>query len=115
MTHQLPPQPLRPPMSRQSKIVQFAIGFVGWFLANGGVWLFLSGGRGMNLNGEGDLIMAALLFLGNLFVLLVLAFVARQVALGALSAIALNLLIALILGVGTAGWCFIPVFAVRLN
>jgi hypothetical protein len=91
------------PLSRRAKIVQFTGGFVGWYLVNFGIYAVTSaGGKGFTA--------AIVIFPANIIVLIILAYKRRWVALGMLSAIALNLLVALILGIGVAAWCFIPFF-----
>ena len=101
-------------LSRRSKITQFTIGFVGWFLVNVGL-AFLWGGPSLAKYGQvygpgPGVSIGLLLFPANILLFFILVRVWRWVALGMLSAIALNLLIALILGIAVAGWCFIPFF-----
>ena len=96
------------PLSRRSKIVQFTIGFVGWYLINFSIYAVTSsGGQGIG--------SVYIVFPANVIVLIVLAFKRRWVALGMLSAIALNLVVALIMGIQVAGFCFIPFFTPGLR
>jgi len=86
--------------SHQAKIVQFTMGFVGWFVINGILWFLASG----------NITLGLVLFPANLVVLILVARRRQSAALGMLSAIAVNLVIALIIGIAIAGWCFIPFF-----
>ncbi len=92
------------PIRTAVKWRDFLIGFVGWFLVNGGLWLLLSS--------QTPLSTACLLFPTNLGLLIILAIIRRTrwVALGILSALALNFVIALVRGLGFNGICFIPFF-----
>ncbi len=108
------PKTAAPPLSPAEKRRDFFIGFVGWWVVNGALWLGLTGGEGLGLGGFG-ILLNLLLFPANLLMLIVLAFIRRWIALGGLAAIAVNLLIALIMGVTLAGFCFIPFFTPGLQ
>ena len=108
------PKIVPPPLSTAAKRREFMIGFVGWWVVNGALWLGLTGGEGLGPGGFG-IILNLLLFPANLLMLIVLAFIRRWIALGGLAAIAVNLLIALIMGVALAGFCFIPFFTPGLQ
>ena len=103
----IPIRPLYTYKTRGEKILHFVIGFVGWWVFNGALWFALTGGKGL---GYGVFILNLLVFPANLLILIVLAFVRHWISLGWLAAIAVNLLIALIVGVASNGFCFIPFF-----
>jgi hypothetical protein len=96
------------PKTRNEKIFGFAIGFAAWFAVNGGIWLLLLNGHDLNFGL--NVILNILLLPANLVALLILAFSQRWVALGVLSAIAANLVIALVIGSTFNGVCAIPFF-----
>jgi len=105
---------LRPPpereLSRNEKIRHLAIGFFGWYIINGIIWfIMLGGGSG---GGGYDYFGGLFTFPANMLVLIILSAIksTRRIALGILVALALNLLIALVLGVSINGICFIPFY-----
>jgi len=105
-------KPEAPPLSRNKKIRNLLIGFAGWYIANGLFWYSQFGGS-TNTNTNGEYIIANLiLFPINLLVLIILSAIksTRWVGLGILVALALNLLLALIVGTSINGWCFIPFY-----
>jgi hypothetical protein len=87
-------------LTRKEKMTHFAAGLIGWFVIVGLLW-FVSGQ---------NTVIGILLFPINLIVLITLAFKRPWLALGMVSALALNALVAQILGVAVAGICFIPFF-----
>ena len=90
--------------SPQEKRIELLIGFIGWFVINGVLWVIASGTPVGIAYGIPNLI----LFPANVLVLIILARTRRWVALGVLIALAVNLLITLIMGVAFEGLCFIP-------
>ncbi len=96
-----PPAPPAVPIPRVIKWRDFLIGFVGWFLINGLLWL-----EAPNME------VGCITFPANLGLLITLAVIRRTrwVALGILSALALNFVIALIRGMAFNGICFVPFF-----
>lgn len=105
----------RTQMSPAAKRRDFLIGFFGWFVLNGLVWLLVAvvgqeGDFHDPLNyGEGLVNLCVLPL--NVLALIILAFWRRWISLGMLSAVALNLFIALILGLTEYGTCAVPFFA----
>jgi hypothetical protein len=84
----------------------FAAGFLGWFVINWLVW------REIGVN-EGENFLFGILTLPvNLIVMVVLAAVRRTrwIGLGILTAIVLNLVITLVMGLVTQAVCLIPFF-----
>jgi hypothetical protein len=96
--------------SREEKLRHLAIGFFGWYVINGMIWFILLGGS--SAGGDYGYFNGLFTFPANILVLIILAAIksTRQIALGILAALALNLLIALVLGVSTNGICFIPFY-----
>ncbi len=101
-----PPEPIPPAIKRR----QFLIGFAGWCLATGSIWLVLS--RELSGNWFVQLLVSGTLFLVNIGLLAGLGSSrrVRWVALGMLAAVALNLLISLALGAWFSVVCFVPFF-----
>jgi len=101
------------PMGRFKRYGLFAVGFLGWFLVNGLVWLLISRGE-MNLEEqEGMVFINALCVLPlNLAIMLLLLWkkFTRMISLGILTAYGVNLIISLILGLSTNAACLIPFF-----
>ncbi len=97
------PAPPAEPIPRAVKWRGFLIGFAGWFLVNGLLWFLASRG-----GYEGNLMV--LVWLANPLLLLILAIIkpTRRVALGMLSALALNLLIALARNMVFNAMCGLP-------
>jgi hypothetical protein len=95
--------------TNKDKIVDFFIGFIGWYVVNVTVWFFLSGGRFGELHGERAL-GVFLTFPANLFILLLLVAIksTRRIALGVLSALALNFMVSMIISANTSAFCFVP-------
>ena len=94
-------------LTDNGKRVRFAIGFVGWWVAFSLVLVLLIGG------GQGSLAIYDWIFVFpvQVIVLIILAFKQRQVALGMLSAIALNLVLSLLRGAVVSAVCFIPLWS----
>jgi hypothetical protein len=101
--------------TRNTKILDFLIGFIAWFAVNGALWFLLAHGQSIVSSLIGTIItgpIVANLFIlpANLLILIVLAFLRRWMAFGILVAVAINLAIALVLGMGTNATCAIPFF-----
>jgi hypothetical protein len=98
------------PISRAEKFLGFAIGFGGWFLINGVIWLGLLQGTATRswTNTSSELIMLPI----NILAPIILGVIrqTRWEALGVLSALAFNLVVALIIGAFFNGVCFVPFF-----
>jgi hypothetical protein len=97
--------------TRNEKVIDFAIGFVGWFLVNGMLYacLILLYSRIPSQDSQGSiaaLLLLALPLLINIGLLVLLAFTRRWIALGALAAFALLLLGGLLLGLLAYTICF---------
>jgi len=89
------------------KALDFAIGFVGWFLFNGvtyGCGLYTFGN--MSADGGIVLLLLSLPLLINIGALIALSFTRYWIALGALAAFALMLLGALVIGLLVYAVCF---------
>ncbi|HEX9837736.1 MAG TPA: hypothetical protein VGA72_00240 [Anaerolineales bacterium] len=104
-------------LTRNEIIRDFLIGFVGWWIISGLVWLgvtnatFTLPSRIWNeLLALFELIFLLLFFLTQLIALILLAFRRGWIALGMLSAIALNLMITLFIGLTQNAFCFAPFF-----
>jgi len=96
--------------TRAGKFIEFAIGFVGWFIVNGAIWAGIATGdfgaqRSLFLLFPNIFILPA-----NLLALIILAFVRSSVALGLLTAYTVNFLLALIMGLLLYGVCWIPFY-----
>jgi hypothetical protein len=102
-----PPSPQRP----FYKQIDFWAGFIGWYVVNGALW-------GLILQTHSPALLAFFVPLANLVVLVITAFVRRRLAGGMLLAIALNFLIAIVLGLFTNAVCgtlFNAPFFIPLN
>lgn len=91
----------------------FLIGLVGWFLVNGLLWFMIGNGSFRPSDAETGATMAAICaFPANVGVLLFLTIKknTRRLAGGMLTAIAINLVIALIIGLSFNATCFVPFF-----
>lgn len=89
------------------KLLLFALGFLGWFVVNFGIWkliLWLNPGPGIFINFA--ILPANLL----LMIVLALARQTRMIAFGIVAAMAANLVISLLIGQMLAGFCFLPFF-----
>jgi len=112
----LPSTPDQQPSGPQSASVfeltwRFAVGFLGWYLV---VWLIywsLLNGK-TDPQGYSAMILSMLVFPAQIIALFILFVVKdfRKIGWGMLSAIAVNLLISMILGLGLNAVCFIPFF-----
>jgi hypothetical protein len=87
---------------------QILYGFFGWYLINGLIWLLL----GLSPNEGYNIFVNIYIFPLNLLALIVLSVnkSTRKIGLGVLIALALNLLLSLVVGLGLNGVCFIPFF-----
>lgn len=97
--------------TRNEKIIDFAIGFVGWFLVNGVLYACLIPiySRLPTPDSQGSvaaLMLLALPLLINIGLLVLLAFTRRWIALGALAAFGLLLIGTLVLGLLAYAVCF---------
>jgi hypothetical protein len=103
----LNPSPFAPRLPNQQTL-DVLVGFAGWFIINGLVWLAIAG-NGSIL--KGSAIYANFLLLPiNLIVLIVIAVKRRMIAFGMLLALALNLAVSLLMSLSFNAWCFIPFF-----
>ncbi|MBI1877618.1 MAG: hypothetical protein HYR94_05205 [Chloroflexi bacterium] len=91
----------------------FVIGLVGWFVINSLIW-FAIGVWDAQLENLLSRVIVMLSTPINIIALIILAFTRRWIALGALTAFAANLLIALVMGLILAVTCTIP-FLVPLS
>lgn len=83
---------------------EFVAGFLGWYLVSG---LIYAAGRGQ----ETLIICSGLLFPVNVVFLILFLRKQPQLGWGMLSALGVNLVISLILGLSTSAFCFIPFFS----
>lgn len=96
--------------TRNQKILDFVIGFLGWFLLNGLMYtcsVVLLGQ--LDTSGDSSWLSLALLALPlvlNVVLLIVLGRLRRWIALGALAAFASTLVMVLILGIVVYAVCF---------
>lgn len=90
--------------------IDVALGFIGWFVANGIVWFAIN--QWTRASGQPNNFFAgALLWLPcQIILLIVLAVFRNRIALGVLAAVALNLAVTLLLGMTTQAMCGIPFF-----
>ena len=108
-----PTNPPPEPLTRNDKLLDFAIGFVGWWIVNMGAWLWLTHGTLRDAGPDAG-ICNGILLPANVVALFILAVTRRYIALGVLATYAVNFLIAVIVGVSLNGTCWIP-FLIRLN
>jgi hypothetical protein len=97
--------------TRNEKIIDFAIGFVGWFIINGVLYACLVSlySRLPTADSQGSvaaLMLLALPLLINIGLLVLLAFMRRWIAFGALAAFGLLLLGGLLLGLLIYATCY---------
>jgi hypothetical protein len=95
----------------REKAIDFAIGFVGWFILNGVLYgaLIALYSQAPTQDTQGDLaalLLGALPLLVNIVALVLLAFTRYWIALGALAAFALLLVGGLIVGLIVYAVCF---------
>jgi len=95
--------------TRPEKILDAVIGFVGWWVINSLIWVAITRGKWLWIDFGAPAMSWYLLPLG-IVALIFLAFSRRWLALGILVAVALNLAIALVLGLTQYGTCAIPFF-----
>ena len=101
------------PLTRNEKIRDFSIGFFAWWLINGIAWFGLTSDAANSMGENGLLLFICvipLFYLSQLVAIIVFAFRRGWIALGSISAIALNLFITLVLGLTFNATCFIPFF-----
>ena len=96
--------PVKAPASKITLVVQFAAGFLGWFLAAA---LFY----GQVMDQEALMICGGALFPVNLLLLFLLLKFIRFAGWGMLAALGVNLIVSLIQGLTNNAFCFIPFFA----
>ncbi len=106
MPESQPKQP-RQPLSRNEKIRDFSIGFIGWWVVNVLIWALMSL---IGPDSQGIIFMTINLFVFpiNVLVLIFLAFRRRWAALGILATYAVNFVIALIIGLDVNAFCWVP-------
>jgi hypothetical protein len=131
-TDQKPGYPEKPPerqLTRNEKIRDFVIGFMGWYILTRILWFIINPGLNNGgisilgvatgilsfLNNGGSsisLIIGILSFPLNLIVLIVFASIKRThwIGLGILVALALNLVVSLIIGAVFNALCFVPFY-----
>ena len=104
-------------LTRNEKIRDFLFGFVGWWIISGLVWLGVTKGNfsipsriWSELLALFELVFLLLFFLTQLIALIILAFRRGWIALGMLSAIAMNIVITLLIGLTQNAFCFAPFF-----
>lgn len=107
-----PDQPqLEPPSTSGFKFSwKFVVGFLGWYLV---VWLiYRLQIRDLDPQGYSTMTLSLLVFPAQIIALFFLFVIRdfRKIGWGMLSAIAVNLLISLMLGLGLNAVCFIPFF-----
>lgn len=92
---------------------QFLAGFLGWYLVNGLYWVLLLGRQTIWQYAGDNFLILAPTFCLNLLALILLSAIkpTRKIGLGILTALAVNLVIASVLGVAENAWCFYPFFA----
>jgi hypothetical protein len=89
--------------STKEQIIDFVVGFVGWFLLNSATWL-LSGTLTDETYGPTWCVLLPL----NVIALIVFLIIRRWIGYGILAAVSLNLLISLVIGAMTNATCAIP-------
>ena len=108
-----PPKKPKTPLTRTEKIRDFSIGFIGWWLVNGLVWSVLSSDDVQN-GDETVILRFSLLLLGvdiaQFITFIVLAFRRVWISLGILSALFINQITSIVLGLFNNVTCFIPFF-----
>ena len=87
--------------TRREKMIDLAIGFVGWYVSSSVLWLMTSPVSPLQ-------ILALLCLPLHMVVLIVLGIKRRWMALGVLAAFAVNLAIATLLGMLFPAWCGVP-------
>ncbi|MBK9944641.1 MAG: hypothetical protein IPP13_23855 [Kouleothrix sp.] len=93
--------------TRNEKILDFVIGFLGWFLLNGLLYAGVIGITStVTMSDSIGIILLTLPLLINIGLLIFLGFWRRWIALGALVAFALLLLAALVIGILVYAICF---------
>ncbi|MEK7328452.1 MAG: hypothetical protein AAB217_24670 [Chloroflexota bacterium] len=109
-TSTAPPSSPKKELSRNQKIRDFLIGFIGWWVINGAIWAGIATGDFGPQRSVFLLFPNIFILPVNLLALIILAFVRRWVALGLLTAYAVNFLLALIMGLFFNGVCWIPFY-----
>jgi hypothetical protein len=106
-------KPAKKVYTTRTKRIDFAIGFVGWIVIAGAVWLIairIFGPLNGGVFSTTTACVMPILFGANISALIILASTRKWIALGMLSVLAVNLLIALILRVGSNATCAVPVY-----
>ncbi len=102
-----------PPLTRKEKIERyrdFTGGFVGWYVVNGVIWGLQGPTYSMyGLTGN-SVIVWLIMFPSNVIALIALALFKRGMALGILTALALNFAVTLVLSLIYNALCGIPFF-----
>ncbi len=109
-----PASPAPAPVPQRRKWLKFAIGFLGWYLANGLIWLlFPIHWQGISVYTSEDLTPVLCILPLNILVPIVLAIPrpTRWVALGLLAALVLNFAISLLFGLFWQAVCLVPFFS----
>ena len=108
-----PPKKPKTPLTRNEKIRDLSIGFIGWWLVNGLVGSVLSSDDVQN-GDETVILRFSLLLLGvdiaQFITFIVLAFRRVWISLGILSALFINQITSIVLGLFNNVTCFIPFF-----
>ncbi len=101
----------KPVLTTAVKRRNFLVGLLGWYCVNGLLWFALSGG-GFDATDATNSNAICFLLPANILLPIVLGIIkpTRWFALGMLSAIALNFVVALVLGVFVNALCFVPFF-----
>ena len=101
------------PMGIFNRFGFYTIGFLGWFLLNGLLWLLISGEGEISFEVESNLLSNGLcIFPLNLAIMFFLFWRkdTRKIGQGILAAYGVNLIISLILGLGYNAFCLVPFF-----
>lgn len=108
LNEQEPPEPAESMPNKKQQWIQFAAGFLGWFILYGLFWLGL-----MQTDPGGSFILNLCLLPLNVFLMIYLAVKkkTRFIGLGILAAMAANMIILLVMGAGMIATCNIPFFA----
>jgi hypothetical protein len=98
--------------TRREKVIDFIVGFLGWFFINGLLYtllVFLIGQFSPDAQSSLAVVLLGLLpLLINIGALIYFGFTRRWIALGALAAFAAVLLLALLLGLLVYAICYTP-------
>jgi len=104
------PPPAKPKPSLRETVTSkpFLIGFFGWYVINGLIWLVF----GNPNQSESAIFVNLFVFPVNLLALILFLIIrrTRRMGFGILTALAVNFVISLVLGLFLNGACFIPFF-----